>query len=81
MTSGVYHLLEISSQSAIENFQQDSMLAPDGHPDKPHCLSNLDNGYCARFERLSDLADLKSAITSFQQAFALTPDGNPDKAL
>ncbi|THU75490.1 hypothetical protein K435DRAFT_579188, partial [Dendrothele bispora CBS 962.96] len=50
-------------------------LTPDGHADKPRCLSNLGNA----FERLGELGDIKNALSVKRQAVDLTPDGHADK--
>ena len=64
---------------AITVKQQVVRLTPDGHPDKPACLSNLRNSFQSRFERLGDLADVDEAITAKQQVVCLTLDGHSDK--
>ena len=54
-------------------------FTPDGHPDKPLCLSNLGIALQTRFNRLGNLADIENAILSHQKAVDLTPDGHPNK--
>ncbi|KDQ49312.1 hypothetical protein JAAARDRAFT_200953 [Jaapia argillacea MUCL 33604] len=54
-------------------------LTPDGHPNKPHCLSSLGGSLHRRFECLGNITDINNSIRVGEDAVRLTPDSHPRK--
>ncbi|KZV66251.1 TPR-like protein [Peniophora sp. CONT] len=70
-----------SYEGALSAFHDALTLAPDEHPLKPTCYSNLGRLLCMHFERFgNDLHDVEGAISAYRRAIEITRDDCDEKA-
>jgi tetratricopeptide (TPR) repeat protein len=67
-------------ETAIQHSREALDATPADHPDRPHRLESLGNGYQDRYRRTGAIADLETAIQHSQEALDATPADHPHLA-